>query len=145
MLKSTAKGLFLLAVGAALAGCGNTAPRSFSQIEMPSWSVMEIREGLDYSHAWDMAVEILVKDFELDSAIREEGYLRTGWLYTWSGDYLSCYRVRVTLKFSPDRTQLKFRPEAQFLKGKDWSVGTDTKLVTTMKTDLMGTIGRTTR
>jgi len=85
MLKSISKSLFLLVVGAALAGCGNTAPRSFSQIEAPSWSVIEIRDGLDYGRAWDMAIEILIKDFELDCAMREEGYIRTGWLYTWSG------------------------------------------------------------
>ena len=129
----------------ALAGCTTTAPRSFSRTQTPSWSTIEIRKGLGYDRAWDTVLDIVVKDFALDVAMREEGYIRTEWLYTWSGAYLSNYRVRVSLKFSPDRTTLQVRPEAQFLAGNNWSVGTDTRLVSTIKTDLMGTVGRTTR
>ena len=90
-------------------------------------------------------IEILVKNFDLDIVLRDEGYVRTAWLNTWSGTYLSGYRVRITIKFSPDRTKLQFRPEAHFLQGAQWRVGTDTRLVSTIKTDLMGTVGRTTR
>jgi len=126
-------------------GCATTAPRSFSRSQTPAWSTIEIRKGLGYDQAWDTVLDIIVKNFALDVAMRDEGYIRTGWLYTWSGTYLSHYRVRVSLKFFPDRTNLQVRPEAQLLAGKNWSVGTDTRLVSTIKTDLMGTIGRTTR
>ncbi len=135
----------LVASLVAIAGCATTAPRSFSRTQTPSWSTIEIRKGLDYDQAWDTVLDIIIKNFALDIVMREEGYIRTGWLYTWSGAYLSHYRVRVSLKFSPDRKKLQVRPEAQFLAGKNWSVGTDTRLVSTIKTDLMGTIGRTTR
>lgn len=126
-------------------GCVHSAPRSFSRTQAQGWSTIEVRDGIDYNRAWDTVLEILVKTFEIEAAIREEGYMRTGWLYSWSGEYISSYRVRVSVKFSPDRKRLQFLPEAQFLSGKNWTIGTDARLVSTVKTDLMGTIGRTTR
>ena len=106
---------------------------------------MEVRDEGEYEHAWNMVFEILSRDFEIDSAMREEGYLRTGWMHSWSGVYQTGYRVRVTVKFDPDRTKFQFLPEAQALMGKEWVTGIDVRLVSTLKTDLMGTIGRTTR
>jgi len=126
-------------------GCATSPPRSFSRMQSPTWASFEVRKDLDYERAWNTVLEILIKDFDIDMALRDEGYIRTGWLYTWSGAYLSHYRVRVTVKFSPDRKTLQFRPEAHFLQGKEWSIGTDARLVSTIKTDLMGTVGRTTR
>lgn len=139
--------LLILAVGFLLAGCasGGRAPKSFTKTQGQSWSTIEVRSDTDYNRAWDTVLEILVKSFEIDQAIRDEGYIRTGWLYTWSGEYLAKYRVRITVKFSPDRTRLQFLPEAQFQAGENWILGTDTRLVSTIKTDLMGTVGRTTR
>ena len=132
-------------VSVVMLGCAASAPKSFSYSQSPGWSTIELRRGLGYDRAWDTVLEILVKNFEIDQAIRREGYLRTGWLYTWSGEYRSHYRVRVSVKFAPDRTKLQYLPEAQFLSGKEWRVGTDSRLVSTIKTDLMGTVGRTTR
>ena len=120
-------------------------PASFSRTQSQSWSSIEVRDGVEYERAWNTVFEILSKDFEIDAAMREEGYIRTGWLHTWSGLYQSNYRVRVTIKFSPDRAKLQFLSEAQALVGRNWILGTDSRLVSTLKTDLMGTMGRTTR
>ncbi len=120
-------------------------PASFSRTQNQAWSSTEIRTGVKYNRAWDMVFEILSKDFEIDAAMREDGYIRTGWLHTWSGLYQANYRVRVTIKFSPDRSKLQFLSEAQALVGRNWILGTDSRLVSTLKTDLMGTVGRTTR
>ncbi len=128
-----------------VSGCATTAPRSFSRTRAPSWATIEVRDTLEYDRAWDTVIELLVTNFDLASVLREDGYVRTDWLYTWSGAYSSHYRVRVAVKFSPDRRELRFRPEAQFLAGKNWRIGTDARLVSTIKTDLMGTVGRTTR
>lgn len=130
-----------------IAGCavGGRAPVSFTKTPSLSWSTIEVRKEVDFNRSWDTVFEILVKSFEIESAIREDGYIRTGWTYTWSGEYMSDYRVRISVKFSPDRATLQFLPEAQYLSGSDWIVGTDARLVSTIKTDLMGTIGRTTR
>ncbi len=128
-----------------LISCASSTPRSFSTTQSPGWASVELREDLEYEPAWETVLELLIKNFDIDVALREEGYIRTGWLYSWSGEYLSYYRVRVTLKFSADGTTLQFKPEAQLLKDENWRIGTDTRLVSTMKTDLMGTVGRTTR
>lgn len=146
-MKSKIKLTILSFVGLiSLLGCATSVtPPSFSQTKSQAWSSMEIRDGVEYERAWDTVFEILSRDFEIDSAMREEGYLRTGWMHSWSGTYQTGYRVRVTIKFSPDRTKLQFLSEAQALMGKNWVIGTDARLVSTLKTDLMGTIGRTTR
>jgi hypothetical protein len=40
---------------------------------------------------------------------------------------------------------LQVRSEAWALDGRTWLIGTDSRLMSTLKTDLMGTVGRTTR
>jgi hypothetical protein len=77
--------------------------------------------------------------------MKDDGYIQTGWLHTWSGMYQEDYRVRVTVKFAADRKTLRVRSEAWMLNGRNWLIGTDARLMSTLKTDLMGTIGRTTR
>jgi len=62
-------------------------------------------------------------------------------LYTWSGEYQDNYRVRVTLKFTKDGTRLlQLKSEAQFLSKDKWIIGTDTRLVSTLESDLLGTV-----
>lgn len=131
-----------------LTGCVSSTgqiPTSFTRTQAQSWSTVEVRNGVPYDRAWDMVFDILVRNFEIDAAMREDGYIRTGWMHAWSGVYQANYRVRVTVKFSPDRSKFQFLSEAQVLAGQNWIVGTDSRLVSTLKTDLMGTIGRTTR
>jgi len=88
---------------------------------------------------------ILVREFDLEVLSKEDGYIRTAWLYSWTGEYQSDYRVRVTAKFSDDRKKLDIKSEAQIQYDSKWIMGVDTRLLTTLKTDLMGTIGRVTR
>lgn len=129
----------------ALAGCTTTGTRTFTRTQSPSWTAVELRSGLEYERAWNTVFEILMKHFDIEMALREEGYIRTNWYHFWSGNYQANYRVRVTLKFSGDRSKLQFRTQAQSLVGGLWVEGVDARLLSTMKTDLMGTIGRTTR
>jgi len=129
-------------------GCGVSVPNTFIQTREPTWTTMEIRNDLDYDRAWNTVLELIIKKFDIDKVMKSEGYILTDWSYSWSGDYLKYYRVRTTVKFSPDRTKLQLKPEAQFLsddKEGVWTVGSDTQLLATLKTDLMGTVGRTTR
>jgi hypothetical protein len=53
--------------------------------------------------------------------------------------------VRITIKFSDDRKKLDVKSEALLTQGARGVIGVDTRLASTLKTDLMGTIGRTTR
>ena len=89
--------------------------------------------------------DIPIKDFDVAMALKEDGCLRTEWLYSYGGKYDFQYCVRVTVRFAPDRRSLRVRTDAQFKEGDNWQMGVDSRLLTTLKTDLMGTIGRTTR
>lgn len=129
----------------ALNGCSTPRPASFSHATAPGWASIEVREGVGYDRAWDMVFGILSREFDLITVLKDDGYIQTGWLYTWSGVYQDNYKVRVTAKFSPDRKTLQVRSEAWALNGRSWVIGTDSRLMTTLKTDLMGTVGRTTR
>ncbi len=135
----------LLCVAFALSGCATPRPASFTHTTSPGWASVEIRDGVDYDRAWAMVFDILSREFDMVTVLKEEGYIQTGWLFTWSGVYQDNYRVRVTVKFTSDRKSVQIRSEAWALDGSAWLIGTDSRLMTTLKTDLMGTVGRTTR
>ncbi len=126
-----------------LAGC--IAPKTFVKTLEPTWATVEIRDDLPYEKAWEMVVDALVKRFDLEVLSEENGYLRTNWLYTWTGRVNERYRVRVTAKFTPDHKRLELKSEAEWGGAGMWSTGYDTRLLSTIKTDIMGSIGRTTR
>lgn len=137
--------MWLLPIALCVAGCSSRrAPNSFSPVP-PAWATIEIRDGVEYSHAWSIVWSTVSRDFDIEFASRDDGYLRTAWLYTWTGVYQPNYRVRITAKFSDDRKMLSVKAEAQALSGTQWLVGVDSRLVSTLKSDIMGTIGRTAR
>lgn len=121
------------------------APPSFVKTMAPTWASVEIREGVQFEDAWSSVTDLLVKNFDLEVISKENGYIRTGWLYTWTGRYTAHYRVRITTKFSQDRKKLEIKSEANLKTAYGWQIGTDTALLQTLKTDIMGTIGRVTR
>lgn len=147
------KRIILLAITMGIASCltgcaiqqGGAMPKSFSRANAPGWTSIELRDELEYTKAWNIVVNILVRDFEIKVLAKDEGYIQTGWLHSWSGIYQANYRVRVIVKFSDDRQKLELKPEAQYLIGVNWQIGVDSRLVSTLKSDLMGTLSRTTR
>jgi hypothetical protein len=102
---------------------------------------------MKYEAAWQEVTDVLAKKFELEMISKDGGYLRTSWIYTWwkVGERTENYRVRAIVKFSPDGRKVDIKTEANYLRGKQWLVGSDTRLLETVKTDIMGVIGRTTR
>lgn len=139
----------IMGIASCLSGCaiqhGGAMPNSFSRANAPGWTSIEMRDELEYTKAWNIVVNILVRDFEIKVLAKDEGYIQTGWLHSWSGIYQANYRVRVIVKFSDDRQKLELKPEAQYLIGVNWQIGVDSRLVSTLKSDLMGTLSRTTR
>lgn len=127
----------------ALTGC--VAPQSFVRSLDPTWASVELREEVTYEQGWQVVVNTLVKQFDLEVLSKDNGYLRTNWQYTWTGRLNERYRVRVTAKFSPDKKKLEMKSEAEFGGAGYWVQGYDTRLLSTLKTDIMGSIGRTTR
>ena len=100
-----------------------------------------------YEQAWREAIDVLARKFDIEVISKEGGYIRTAWIYSWwkSGVLTENYRVRALVKFTPDRTQTDVKTEANYKRGGSWILGTDTLLLDTVKSDLMGVIGRTTR
>ena len=126
-------------------GCAYNPPKTFVKTLEPTWASIELRDDITYDEAWRTVVDLLVKRFDLEMLDKENGYVRTGWLYTWTGSLSPDYRVRVTLKFTEDRKVMEVKSEAQYGGAGKWVIGSDTRLLATLKTDLMGKIGRTTR
>ena len=145
----TAKAIgYVLAVGSlgiVLMGCQTKEITSFVETLEPTWATVEIREDLKYDKTWPSLVDSLVKKFDIEVMSKEDGYIRTGWMYSWTGQVKDNYRVRVTAKFSPDRTKVEVKSEAEYGGRGKWVAGFDTRLLETLKTDIMGNMGRTTR
>ncbi len=120
-------------------------PVTFVQTLEHSWVTIETREDISYDRAWASVVDLIVRKFEAEILSKEDGYLRTTWLYTWTGELREDYRVRVTVKFVPDRTKVDIKSEANYLRGENWIIGSDTALLQTLKADIMGIVGRVTR
>jgi hypothetical protein len=144
-MKKVSGFMAILCLAFALSGCATSPPDSFSRSVPPAWSNIELREGLDYDRAWNTVFALLSRHFDMTTVLKGDGYIQTGWLHTWPGEHLDSYKVRVTVRFSPDRRTLQLRTEAWWEDDDRWIVGTDSRLQSTLKTDLMGLIGRTTR
>jgi hypothetical protein len=107
----------------------------------PTWAKIEFREEVTQDKAWTTIMDLLIRNFDIEIAQKENGYIRTGWLYTWTGQVTESYRVRITVKFPEDKKSVELKSEAYY---RDY-IGYDSRLLETYKTDIMGAIGRTTR
>ena len=125
----------------------NNRPESFIRMSEPTWSSIEIKSNITPDDAWQQVVDVVAKKFELEMISKEGGYVRTAWIYTWwkQGEVTSQYRVRVIVKFSADWKKVDVKTDANYLRKGVWEVGYDTRLLETVKTDIMGVVGRTTR
>ena len=125
----------------------SSSPESFIKAYEPSWTSIEIRDNLNLELAWQQVVDVLAKKFELEMISKEGTYIRTSWIYTWwkVGQRTEDYRVRAIIKFSADGKNVDIKTEANYLDGDQWIVGFDNRLLETLKTDIMGVVGRTTR
>lgn len=135
---------FLLIMAIVLTSC---TPTNFIRTSDASWSTVQLRENIEFDEAWNQVIDVLAKKFEMEMISKEGGYARTNWIYTWNtkGTYTENYRNRVILKFSPDRTKVEIKTEAQFGAEGKWKNGFDSRLLQTVKQDIMGVVGRTTR
>lgn len=129
-----------------LSSCGSTKPSSFVKAtDGGTWTSILIREDLTYDKAFAEVLDVIASRFEMDMISKEGGYGRTNWIYTWnkSGKYTEKYRTRVIFKFSADRTKVNIKTEAEFGGDPNWIKGYDTRLLSTMKQDIGGVVGRT--
>jgi len=135
------KYILVIGVLAILFTSCSPVPETFVSTMEPTWATIELREDVSYDKAWTTVMDLIIRNFDIEIAQKENGYIRTAWLFTWTGKYTEYYRVRITVKFPADRKTVEVKSEAYY---RD-KIGFDTRLLQTLKSDVMGTVGRTTR
>lgn len=129
----------LLAVSIGAAAC---SPRHFVASPSPPWKSVAVRPGISFDRVWDQTVDLLVRHFDIAVLSKSDGYIRTEWLYRWTGKVTEDYRVRVTVKFTPDRTRCDLRAEAEYGGPDEWVLGFDQRLERELLESLQDRIGR---
>ena len=148
-MKSFSSRLLTLVAGVVLLGA--CAPATFVQTMEPNWNTITVRRGVSGDEAWNAVVDLAARRFDIEVISKEDGYLRTGWSHSWTGKLSDYYKVRAIIKFSPNKDKVEIKTEAQYYSqgfagiGQGWQMGTDERLTSTMRTDLMGKVGRVTR
>jgi hypothetical protein len=127
------------------------APKTFVRTPSPDWNMIEMRDEVPYDEAWKSVVDLIAKKFDIEILSKEDGYIRTGWLHSWTGNLTQDYKVRCLIKFNPDKRIVEVKSEAQFYDGgyfgigAGWVMGTDELLSTTLRSEIMERVGRLSR
>lgn len=137
--RSALNGAVLSALLFLLGGC--FSPNFFVKSIEPDWSTIPVRSDLTYDKAWDATVDFLIKRYDIELLSRTDGYLLTHWSYTWKGEFDANYRVRIAMKFSPDRKSLELKTEAESGGEGKWIPGYDTRLRDFIRAELGGLVG----
>ena len=134
----------------ALAGCA-TPPRTFMRThdEPGIWKSVEIMDGMTNDKAWEILVDTLSQEYDLEVLEKDAGYLRTSWKYTYvsGGKVVDRYRSRIVVKLtgSPDWTKVQVKCESNWLDNEGWILGYDVRLLEDIYGDIQGKLGRVRR
>ena len=121
-------------------GVSASAQKRFVKSSENQWITIPMKSSIDQAEAWNKVVDLMSEDFEISFLDNDSKYLRTGWIAGWGG-LKSWYVVRASVKFSLDGKSIRVKSEAK-RKGK---VGYDEGLLSTLKTDIGGVVGRVAR
>jgi len=106
------------------------------------WMRVQIHENFDYNKAFSTALDLLTEKYEMEMINKDGGYARTAWNYyrKSKGATDQHARVRVTLKFNHDRTQLSVKTDVQrWIKG-EWVDGYSDKIGAQIRNDIQGVL-----
>ena len=122
-----------------LAGCGSMKSWHKGQAD---WMRVQIHENFTYDKAFATALDLVTEKYEMEMINKDGGYVRTAWNYyrKANGRLDKKVRVRVTLKFNHDRTQLSVKTEVQKLKKDDWIDGYDNQFGRQIREDIQGVL-----
>ena len=105
------------------------------------WMRVQIHENFDFTQAFSTALDLLTEKYEMEMINKDGGYARSAWNYYRSGNRVdNKARVRVTLKFNHDRTQLSVKTEVQRLMGDVWVDGYSDVLGRQTRDDIQGVL-----
>lgn len=140
--------LFVFAIS--VAGC---APATF--VRQPAgWKTIELRPEMQnsYKDAWQVAVDSIAREWDIEILDKESGYLRTAWKYGiagTTGTQIARYRGRISLKFStvraenPEKAEIKTEASWYDPSYYLWIPGYDTTMQRDVYEVLSGRLGRT--
>ncbi len=134
------KKYFLLAISILLlSSCGSMKSWHKGQAE---WMRVQIHENFDYTKAFSTALDLISEKYEMEMINKDGGYARSAWNYyrKANGHTDKNFRVRITIKFNHDRTQLSVKTEVQRLRHDEWIDGYDTKLSEQTRRDIQGVL-----
>ena len=106
------------------------------------WMRVQIHENFDYNKAFSTALDLLTEKYEMEMINKDGGYARTAWNYyrKSKGAVDKKARVRISLKFNHDRTQLSVRTEVQRLISGDWVDGYSDVIGSQIRNDIQGVL-----
>ena len=131
--------MFFAITALILTGCASSNSWHKGQAE---WMRVQIHENFDYNKAVATAVDLLSEKYEMEMINKDGGYARTAWNYyrKSKGVEDKKARVRVTIKFNHDRTQLSVKTEVQRLIRDEWVDGYSDVLGRQVRQDIEGVL-----
>ena len=120
-------------------GCSSVKGWHKGQAE---WMRVQIHENFDFTKAFATALDLLTEKYEMEMINKDGGYARSARNYyrTGKGVVDQKARVRVTLKFNHDRTQLSVKTEVQRLIKGEWVDGYSDVLGRQTREDIQGVL-----
>lgn len=120
-------------------GCASVKGWHKGQAE---WMRVQIHENFDFNKAFATALDLLTEKYEMEMINKDGGYARSAWNYyrKAKGVVDQKARVRVTLKFNHDRTQLSVKTEVQRLIKGEWVDGYSDVLGRQTRDDIQGVL-----
>jgi hypothetical protein len=136
--------VMVLAFGMTVAGCASTStPGSFVRGPASPVTIM-LRPGLEFGQAFrEVSFILLNKNFQTETLQPEAGFIRTNWRFwvTPRGQTVETYRVRVSVTFNPNRTQVILNVEGQVLERDTWVPGWDRSVTEDLRSELTMAVG----
>ncbi len=142
-MKKTFKMLFSCVVAGMFVmialGCASVKGWHKGQAE---WMRVMIHENFNYDKAFSTALDLLTEKYEMEMINKDGGYARSAWNYyrNKKGVNDKKFRVRVTLKFNHDRTQLSVKTEVQKLVRGEWIDGYSDVVGRQVRDDIQGVL-----
>lgn len=106
------------------------------------------------TQAGQRLVDRIRKSYDIEIMDKDSGYLRTGWIHTFTGSARQDYKTRITIKFAQNKEKLELKIDAAFHKIKrgavsgdvkqdySWLPGSDSQLADDVYGDLSALLGR---
>jgi|SRR5574344_792937 hypothetical protein len=107
------------------------------------WAKIQLSENFNYDTAFNTVLDLITDKYEMDMINKDGGYIRTAWSYMRNkkGKQIKDQRIRVTIKFNHDRSQLQARTEVQKGGDDEWVDGEDVAASKQVRDDIHGVLG----